>query len=154
MDPFSLLVYNLKQLGFYGFLLPWIFVFAVVYALLLKSKLIEEQRIIGVISLVIAFFITGYGAVPLGTFLTNIFGLATLVLALILVVIIFGTMAGFDFSKLAENKIALGIAIGLGLIVFLSALSIRIYIDQNVVAIIFVLIIMIAAIYFLSSASK
>ncbi len=154
MDPFSLLVYNLKQLGFYGFLLPWIFVFTVVYALLLKSKFIEDQRIIGVISLVVAFFVTGYAAVPLGQFLVNVFGLATMVLALILVIMMFAVISGFDFSKLAENKLTLAIAIGLGILIFISALSIRVYVDPNIIAIIFVLVVMIAAVYFLGTASK
>ena len=60
-DPFSILVANLNALGFFGFLLPWIFMFAVTYGLLAKAKFFEDTKIVGVISLVLAFFVVGFG---------------------------------------------------------------------------------------------
>ena len=60
MNPFELLVSNLNQMGFFGFLLPWLLMFAVTYGLLVKSKVLgEDQKLIGVISLVAAFFVVG-----------------------------------------------------------------------------------------------
>jgi hypothetical protein len=86
-DPFSLLVSNLNQMGFFGFLLPWIFIFVVSYGLLLKTKLFENPKITGVLSLVIAFFVIGFGGPFLAGFFVNLFGYAAVIIAGILVVV-------------------------------------------------------------------
>ena len=81
MNPFEILVSNLNQMGFFGFLLPWLFMFAVVYGLLVKSKVLgEDQKIIGVVSLVSAFFVIGFGGVAIGTFFSNLFGIAAVIM--------------------------------------------------------------------------
>src|SRR3989338_1831918 len=104
-SPFEALVSNFNQLGIFGFLLPWIFIFAITFGALLKSKAMgEDKRIIGVISLVVAFFVVGFGSPAFGGFFVSIFGLASMVLAIILVIVLFITMSGGDVSKLMENK--------------------------------------------------
>jgi MFS family permease len=154
MNPFEILVYNLNQLGFYGFLLPWIFTFAVIWALLVKTKLLgDDQKVIGIVSLVIAFFITGFGAVPLGQFLTDLFGMAVMIIAAILIIMLFAAMAGFDITKLADNKAILAAAIAVGLIVVFTVGvggAMRITINETTIATIFMVIILIAAVYFIA----
>src|SRR3989338_7869016 len=111
-DPFTILVTNLNQLGFFGFLLPFIFIFAVAYGLLMKAKYFEDQKIIGVISLVLAFFVVGFGGPGLANFFVNLFGLATIVLAGILVIVLFVAMSGADVSKVLAGKGVVAAAVG------------------------------------------
>lgn len=128
MDPFSLLVSNLQQLGFYGFILPFIFVFAVVFGLLLKHKVIgENKNIIGVVSIVVAFFVTGYGAVPLGQVLSNLFGALAVVLAGVLVVILIANMAGFELKAFTDRKSVLAVLVVVGILLFVVSGALAIF---------------------------
>jgi len=67
---------NLTQLGFFEFLLPWLFTFAIVYGLLMKANLFDKvnAKVSGVLALVIAFFITPFA----GPWLTNFFAVTGL----------------------------------------------------------------------------
>ena len=150
MNPFEILVMNLNSMGFFGFLLPWILMFALVYALLLKSKFVEDQKIIGVISLVVAFFVVGYGGPLLGDFFVNIFGIAAVVLAGILIILLFVAMSGADISKLANKEIAAAL-IAVGIIVFIIALgSLGVSINNDVMAAIFLVIVLAVAVLFIA----
>ncbi|MEM7819882.1 MAG: hypothetical protein QXD48_03580 [Candidatus Aenigmatarchaeota archaeon] len=151
-NPFEILVSNLNQLGFFGFLLPWLFVFVVVYAILLKTKALgEDTKIMGVLSLVVSFFVIGYGGPAIADFFVNLFGLATLILAGILVVILFVAMAGGDVSKIASSKISLAILVGIGIIIFMIVLgSFGVHVSDSVIGIIFILIVMAVAIMFVT----
>jgi hypothetical protein len=128
--------------------------FAITYGLLLKSKALgEDQKIIGVVSLVFAFFVIGYGGVALGTFLQTVFGLATMVIAVILVTVLFALMAGIDISKFAANKEIMALILGIGLVVFFVAIgSIGVNIGSDVVSTIFIVIFMGIAVFFIASA--
>lgn len=151
-SPFELLVTNLEQLGFFGFLLPWLLVFAVVYALLLKSKLLgDDHKIIGVVSLVVAFFVIGFGGLAFGRFFSNLFGMASLVFAGILVTVLFAALAGIDISKFADKKAIMVLAAGIGIIVFVTALGgLGAKINSEVFAAIFMVIVMGVAIMFIT----
>src|SRR3989338_4229737 len=89
---------QLQRLGFYEFLLPWLFTFAVVYALLVKSGIFGSQglgnKISGIVAIVIAFFVT----LSAGPWLTGYFATlsvwASVLLAGIVVVILFGVLVG------------------------------------------------------------
>jgi hypothetical protein len=152
MNPFELLVYNLNQMGFFGFLLPWLLMFAVTYGLLMKSKALgEDQKIIGVVSLVAAFFVVGYGGPLLGTFFSNLFGIAAVVLGGILVTVLFISMAGGDISKFAESKEIMALLAGVGIIVFMIVLgTFGVGIESDVVAAIFMVIVMAVAVVFIA----
>ena len=102
-DPFSILVANLNALGFFGFLLPWIFMFAVTYGLLAKAKFFEDTKIVGVISLVLAFFVVGFGGPWLAGFFVNLFGYAAVIIAGLLVIVLFITMSGGSVGKFFDN---------------------------------------------------
>ncbi len=151
-DPFTLLVGNLNALGFFGFLLPFIFIFAISYGLLVKSKMFEDHKIVGVLSLVLAFFVIGFGGAGLANFFVNIFGLAALVLAGILIIIMFIAMAGGDVSKLMGNNRAIMAAlVGIGLVIFfVAAGAVGVVVSDSVIGIIFVIIIMAVAIMFVA----
>lgn len=151
-DPFTILVTNLNALGFFGFLLPFIFIFVVAYGLLLKSKMFEDQKIVGVLSLVLAFFVIGFGGPGLANFFVNIFGLATLVLAGILIIILFIALAGGDVSKLmADNKAIMAALAGVGLIIFfVAAGALGVAVSDSVIGIIFVIVILAVAIMFVT----
>ncbi|MBI5061869.1 MAG: hypothetical protein HZB67_06190 [Candidatus Aenigmarchaeota archaeon] len=149
-DPFSVLVCNLQQMGFFGFLLPWVFMFAVVFGLLLKTKVLgDDKRIAAVVALVVAFFVIGYGGPFLSNMLVNLFGIAAIVLAGILVTVLFVGMAGGDITKIFENKLAVGLVIGIGIVVFaiaagaLGAFSV----SSDAIAVIFIIIIMAVVAY-------
>ena len=154
-DPFTILVSNLNQLGFFGFLLPWIFMFAISYGLLMKAKFFENQKITGVLSLVIAFFVIGFGGPWLAGFFVNLFGYAAVIIAGILVVILFITMSGGNVTKLFDNKGAAVILAGIGIIVFFIAVGgSGVVISDSVIGIIFVIIVMALAIYFITGSGK
>ncbi len=152
VNPFEALVTNLNALGFFGFLLPWIFTFAVLFGLLLKSKAFgENKRIAGVISLVVAFFVVGFGGPAIAVFFSSLFGLAAVVLAGILVIALFLAMSGTDISKIAENKAVAYAIVGIGIVVFFTAAgSLGIQLSESSVAIIFMLLILIVAIAFIT----
>jgi len=144
VNPFEVLVFNLSQLGFFGFLLPFILAFSIVFALLLKSKVLgEDKKIIGVISLVIAFFVIGFGGPALQSFLTTLFGIMIAVIAAILVVILILSMTGADISKLVENKLILFLILVAAIILSLligSTWNVRI--SSEIVAIILFVVIL------------
>lgn len=102
-DIFTTLVANLNQMGFYGFVLPFLLVFAIVYALLERSKVLgEKPGPIGIVSLVIGFFVTAFSGI--GTYLVTLFGVSTMFWAALLVVVLFFAFFGYqsvapDFMK-------------------------------------------------------
>ncbi len=150
-DPFTILVANLNALGFFGFLLPWVFIFAVVYGLLTKSKFFDNARISGVIALVFAFFVIGFGGPWLAGFFVNLFGYAAVIIAGILVIALFVTMSGGNFSKLFDNKAAAAVLVGVGIIVMFVAIGGSfVVVSDAVIGIIFIIILMALAVYFIA----
>jgi hypothetical protein len=152
-NPFEILVTNLNAMGFFGFLLPWLFMFAVSYAVLLKSKAIgEDPKIIGVVSLVVAFFIIGYGGPALGSFFTNLFGMAGIVLAVILVIALFIGMAGGDITALGGSKPIMALIAGVGIIIFMLASGVLsgVSLTDSTISVIFVLLVMGVAVAFIA----
>ena len=156
-DPFTILVDNLNRMGFFGFLLPWLLMFALTYGLLLKSKVLgEDPKIIGVISLVAAFFVIGYGGVAIGEFFQGIFQAAAIVLAGILVIVLFIAMAGGDISKLTENKAVMAAIAGIGIIVFIIVIgsSLGAGVSSDVMAALFMVVVMAIAVLFIAGSGK
>ena len=153
-DPFTILVQNLNGLGFFGFLLPWIFVFVVVYGLLLKSKFFEDKKIIGVLSLVVAFFAIGFGGPPLANFFVSLFGFGTLILAVILIIVLFLAMTGRDISKIGDTRSLTAVFAGIAIVIFaVAAGSYGVNITDSVVGIVFIIIVLAVAIMFVTGNS-
>ncbi len=157
-DIFTPLVGNLNQMGFYRFVLPWLFTMAIVYGILLKTKIFAEnqQALNGVIAIVAAFFVINYtpAGFALDTFFTQAFGVGILVLTGVFVVLLFMGLVGLkgeDIFK-AENLKGGGLAVIL-LMVFVIFLvftigGIKIASDQ--LTLISVLIFMVVAIAYIA----
>jgi hypothetical protein len=153
-DPFTILVANLNAMGFFGFLLPFIFTFTIVFALLYKSKWVDNNRINGVLALVVAFFVIGFGGPALATFFVNLFGLATLIIAALLVVVLFIAMSGGDPSKVLANKGTYAVLAGIAIIIFWTAIgSFGVKVSDSVIGIIFVIVVLAIAIIFVTKSS-
>ncbi len=151
-DPFTILVTNLNSLGLFGFLLPFILMFSLTFGLLMKAKFFDDHKITGVISLVLAFFVIGFGGPALANFFVNLFGYAGVGLAGVLVIILFVTMSGGYISKLGGNKVVAAAAAGVGLIitfVALGALGVAV-VSDSVIGIVFVIVILALAVLFVT----
>jgi len=155
VSPFEGLVSSLSSLGFFGYVLPFILFFTLTYAILLKSKWIENQRIMGVVSLVVAFFVLGFGGQALGNFLTQLFGAGAVIIAGLLVILLFFGMAGKDVSKLADSKGILIILGGIGIVIFISLIGLLgVRIGSETISTLFVLVILGIAIWVVTNSSS
>ncbi|MFH0832100.1 MAG: hypothetical protein V1900_00030 [Candidatus Aenigmatarchaeota archaeon] len=162
-DPFTTLVHNLNAMGFYTFLLPWLFVFAVVYGLLSTVKLFGEQnnRISALIAFIAAFFAVSFAGPMMAAFFTNLFGGATIILAGILVIVLLLAMAGFKLDALTDiNKMSVKIVILLliiiGIIVFLAATGniSGVVLNDDLITMIFIIVVILFAIWFVTGGEK
>ena len=150
-NPFEILVTNLNNLGIFGFLLPWVLMFAITFGALMKSKVFgEDKRIMGVISLVVAFFVVGFGGAAFGQFFVGLFGVASMILAAILVIVLFVTMSGGDISKLMESKALVALVGGISLIIVFTLAGGTVFLSNDVVAMLFIVVIMGIAVYFIA----
>jgi hypothetical protein len=120
MGIFGTMISNLNQMGFYDFVLPWLLIFAVVYAILKKSKVLDNEQADGIVSVVVAFFATAFTGSSIGTFFTNLFGGGAIFLAAILIFLIFVGLFGFDMKTITDQKEMLIIPAGIVILLFLS----------------------------------
>ncbi|MBI4167777.1 MAG: hypothetical protein HY515_02370 [Candidatus Aenigmarchaeota archaeon] len=157
-DLFTPLVGNLNQIGFYKFVLPWLFTLAIVYGVLLKVKLFDEKQkaLIGVISIVAAFFVVNYtpAGFALDSFFTQVFGVGILILTGIFVVLLLMGLVGLkgeDIFK-AENIKGGGLAIILliAFIIFLLFTVGGIKISADQLSIIAVMLFMVVALAYIA----
>ena len=156
-NPFEIMVMNLRELGFFGFLFPWVLMFSLTFGLLLKSKALgEDKRVMGVVSMVVAFFVIGFGGPALGNFLTNVFGLSTIVLAGILITILFVAMSGYDVTKFADNKMIAIIGIAIGLVIFfiaLASIGVKVNLNDPLLSTLFVIVVLGVAVWFIAGSN-
>lgn len=140
---------------FYGFLLPWIFTFAIVYGLLIKLNLFEKvnAKVSIALAFVIAFFVTGAAGPQLAAFFINLFGGASVYLAGILVVLLFMSMLGYTGYK---HIIYVIVVIVIGILLFLGSTgTITGYavVSSDVAVLAFWIIIIIVAVYLVTKES-
>ncbi len=119
---------NLSELGFYDFLLPWIFTFAIVYGLLMKAGIFGDvnKKVSGMLAIVIAFFVTANTGPAISEFFTAFFGPSAIFMTGLLVVILFAVLVGYDAKVLSDRKGNLStllVLIAVGAILFLTATS-------------------------------
>lgn len=163
-DPFTSLIATLNAMGFYGFILPWIFVFAVIYGLLIASKVFGEggtaRSVSAAIAFVAAFFVTVLGGPTLATFFVNLFGGASLIIAGILVIVLFFAMTGLSKEQLFEKKggtkaVAI-IVVVIGIVLFLvssgalAGAGIGVALSEQAAAAIFIIIVLILAVWLIT----
>ena len=139
-------------LDFYGFLLPWIFTFAIVFGLLSKLSIFggNQKSINMALSFVVAFFVTAVGGPQMAAFFTSIFGGAATYLAGILVLLLFLAMIGKQ-SMLSETKYAI-ILIIIGVLLFIGSTSYFgvAYFSPYAASVVFWLIVIILAVYLIT----
>jgi hypothetical protein len=145
---------------FYGFLLPWIFTFAVVYGLLMKAHLFGDvnAKISVALAFVMAFFVTAAGGPQLADFFITLFGGASAFLAGIIVIILFVSILGYgkaggDFKHWA----ALAAVIRIGAALFLvssGSFGGYVAISSEMASLIFWLVIIVVAVWFVTKEKK
>ncbi|MAH42992.1 hypothetical protein CL614_04705 [archaeon] len=128
VDIFAQLVSDLSRIGFYDFLLPWLFTFAIVYGLLIKADLFGKvnTKVSGILAIVIAFFVSAYSGPLMASYFTTIFAEFSTVAAAILVVVMFAALVGFKIEWGDNKNIKYGtlaVLIGFGIVIFLIALG-------------------------------
>ncbi|OYT56139.1 MAG: hypothetical protein B6U68_03775 [Candidatus Aenigmarchaeota archaeon ex4484_14] len=156
---FATLIQNLNNMGFYGFVLPWLLVFAIVYAILQKTKVFGDQakNINGLIALIFAFFVTGYAGDAVGNFFINIFGGSSIIFGGILVFLLFGGMLGFKIDE-DTNKNVIGlVAVIIAILLFLavggpSVAGIRL--TDEMMGAIFMVLVVAFAVMFITGGEK
>jgi uncharacterized membrane protein len=84
----------LDSVGFYDFVLPWLLVFTIVYALLDKINVLNDKKTRGTVAFVIAFFATALGGDYLATFFINFLGGSMIYIVGIVVALIFLALVG------------------------------------------------------------
>lgn len=144
---------------FYGFLLPWIFTFAIVYGLLSKIDLFGKEskkagKVNVALAFVIAFFVTGAAGPQLAAFFINLFGGASVYLAGILVIILFLAMLGYTEFK---HTIYVIVVIIIGIFLFLGSTGSFFgyaVISSDVAVLAFWLVIIVVAVYMLVHEPK
>ena len=134
---------------FYGFLLPWIFTFAIVYGLLMKLNLFEKvnAKVSIALAFVIAFFVTGAAGPQLAAFFINLFGGASVYLAGILVILLFMSMLGYTGYK---HILYVIVVIVIGIFLFLGSTGSFIgytVVSADVAVLAFWIVIIIVAVY-------
>ncbi len=140
---------------FYGFILPFIFTFAIVYGLLIKAAIFgKNERVAPMLSLVIAFFVTAVGGPTLAAFFTNLFGGASMFLGGILVVVLLVTLVSGGTITKATNLAVIVITVLIGAFLFLSSSSatgfIGIAVDSTTATLAFALVVILIAIYYIT----
>lgn len=97
LGVFQVVVDFLAQTGVYGFLFPWIIIFILVYAMLVKIKVLGTKgSIIGLLALVVAFIvpvISVFG-MSIGTIFISLFGFMGLIMAVLFVFMLILAMVG------------------------------------------------------------
>ena len=145
---------NVQQLGFFDFLLPWMFTFAVVYGLLIKANIFgsANDKISLVLAVVLAFFTAPFAGVYLMSFFSTLSTELVIVLAGLLAIILFGSMLGISNSDIPHRSYA---AILLGILAFFIAIGGEIAgfrLGSNTVMTIVFVAILIAAIAFVTKS--
>lgn len=144
----------LRQLGFYDFLLPWLFTFAVVYGLLVKLAVFGDatKKISVILALVVAFFVTGFGGQALSRFFIQIFGGASIILAGLLVIVLFLGMVGKKPEDLVKGGTLIVLVI-VGIVLWLLSTGTAVgagvgwLLSADIVAFVLVIVVIVLAVW-------
>ena len=150
----------LQDLGpdFYGILLPFVFTFAIVYALLQKTALATGndtgKRVTVVVAMVMGLFVTALGGPELAMFFITLSGGAAMILAGILVILLLVALVGRQPQT--SHMVVVAIIVVIGILLFLNATGafVIVKLDSQLVSLIFVFIVLAAVAWFLYSADK
>lgn len=151
----------LRQLGFYDFLLPWLFTFAIVYGLILKLALFGDatKKIAIVLGLVTAFFVTGFGGAALSRFFISIFGGGVIIISGVLVILLFLGMVGKSPEDLSKGG-TLAVMIVVGIVLWLLATGTAVgagigwLLSADLIAFILVVVVLVLAVWMIVREGK
>lgn len=127
-DPFTILIQNMRTMGFFQFLFPFLLALAIVYGVLswsLKAQLPKPAR--GIISIIVAFFVMLYSSwnSAIVLFFANVSGYWLIIGSGILFIVILLGLVGVspeDLLKEKRAKWALVLAIiFIGVLIFFGA---------------------------------
>ncbi len=152
---FETLVRNLNAMGFYGFVLPWLLVFALVYGLLsiVSDKTKMDRRVNGLIALAIAFFVTAYSNI--GTVFIGLFGGASIIFAAALVIVLFLAMFGISPDATKIEWILGVIILGVILLFVVGGSVISgLRLSNDVIALLFMVFVIVIVIAFVTKEKK
>ena len=149
---------NMQNLGFYDFVLPWLLFLCIIYVIMLtapflQDREVDKKRVSILISAIISFFIINYpvNGSSFGVFLTGLFGNTGIYIAAGLVLIILLGLFGINVGDLGEKKY-IGWTILLAVIIlFLYGGVTPVAISSGMMSVIFIILLMLAAMYFISS---
>ena len=100
---FSTLIGNLNEIGFYELFLPYVLFTTLVYALFRKVKLFDEGQTIDILfSMTIGFFVINYTS--LGVFLSHLFAVASLFIAMSVVIVLVTASLGMNFPEYIAGR--------------------------------------------------
>jgi hypothetical protein len=125
---FQILIQNMSRLGFFQFLFPFLLALAIVYGLLkwaMGDRL--PKSAIGVISLIIAFFVMLYSSwnVMIVNFFAELSGTWLIIATGILFIIILLAMVGFKIENIFSGKYSKWVlallVIFIGIVIFFGA---------------------------------
>jgi hypothetical protein len=161
-DPVTMFFAQINQMGFYGFLLPWLFTFAVVYGLLMKLDIFGDvnKQVSVLLGIILAFFVSAAGGPQMATFFISLGASTSMLLAGILVILLFVGMfislSGKEKGKFEMPGLnyILGFLVLLGVLLFLSSTGYTLgtfNLSSGTMGLIFVFIIILAAIWFAMS---
>ncbi len=152
----DIFIANVEQLGFFDFLLPWLFTFAITYGLLIKADIFgsANPKISMVLAVVFAFFTAPFAGIYLTSFFSTLSTEMVIALGGLLTIILFGTMLGIDRNALPHRYY---MAIALGAVAFFIAIGgevADIRLGSNTVMTAVFVIILLAAIGFVTGGGS
>ena len=145
---------NLNSMGFYDFVLPWILFLLIFFGIILKAPFLPEGRkkqTAVIISAILALFAVNF--IPLGALLSQMFGSAGIYIAGILVVILFLGMGGWELGSFDKYAVG-GILVLLAILVLAGSGFPMPVISSNMWTLIFVVVLIGAAVLFLGGEEK
>lgn len=104
MAVFESLIDNLRALGFFDFFLPFVFVMAVVYGVLQKAEVFEDETVDATVAIVSAFLsILGIRTFVDPSFFSQFFGLVVIALLIVLGFVVILGMMGVDVTDVMND---------------------------------------------------
>lgn len=157
LGVFSSVVAQLNHLGFYGFVLPWLLMFALVYGLIMRSKMLDAKPA-GIVAMALAFFITAFTGI--GNYFVALSGLGGMLLGALLIVVLFFALLGFKLETIEQEfkhweTIAILGVIGIIIFFVLGGGAITgIDIEPETMAALFMIVVVALAVMFITKEPK
>ncbi len=146
---------NLAELGVYDFFMPFLLILAVVFGVLQSRKVISEEVSVNAVIAIAVSFLATYTL--RGVFFTQLFGMAGMVIAAGVTLIILLALLGLKPEDVfgEKGKFIGGIfALVIVIIIFLYALGNRVVMDNESVMTIIFMVFIFLAVYFMATGGK